>query len=204
MAAAPEFHLPLAPADLLRDGGPGRYVVQEVLLARELPPALAGKGSPHPLPGGARSCSASRPSPPASLRVFPQLSGPPSVRGARWPCCSTSTACTACCSEYGARTGRDGTGRALGPLAGALCSPNLRPVFVPQPLPNRGHGCQGGRPGADDARWVLAVSGRRGTNGEVVFPWQLNDDIKANVTRPAGLHPRLTPVIRVCNLGGRC
>ncbi|NXW72859.1 CND1 protein, partial [Hirundo rustica] len=42
MAAAPEFHLPLAPADLLRDGGPGRYVVREVLPARELPPALAG------------------------------------------------------------------------------------------------------------------------------------------------------------------
>ncbi|NWZ38268.1 CND1 protein, partial [Brachypodius atriceps] len=41
MAAPPEFHLPLAPADLLRDGGPGRYVVQEVLPARELPPALA-------------------------------------------------------------------------------------------------------------------------------------------------------------------
>ncbi|NXE95196.1 CND1 protein, partial [Menura novaehollandiae] len=41
MAAAPEFHLPLAPADLLRDGGPGRYVVQEVLPARELPSALA-------------------------------------------------------------------------------------------------------------------------------------------------------------------
>ncbi|XP_063250321.1 condensin complex subunit 1 isoform X2 [Prinia subflava] len=41
MAAAPEFHLPLAPADLLRDGGPGRYVVREVLPARELPPALA-------------------------------------------------------------------------------------------------------------------------------------------------------------------
>ncbi|NWU63916.1 CND1 protein, partial [Pterocles burchelli] len=42
MAAAWEFHLPLAPADLLRDGGPGRYVVQEVLPARELPPALTG------------------------------------------------------------------------------------------------------------------------------------------------------------------
>ncbi|XP_039574078.1 condensin complex subunit 1 isoform X1 [Passer montanus] len=41
MAAAPEFHLPLAAADLLRDGGPGRYVVQEVLAARDLPPALA-------------------------------------------------------------------------------------------------------------------------------------------------------------------
>ncbi|NWV26460.1 CND1 protein, partial [Origma solitaria] len=41
MAAALEFHLPLAPADLLRDGGPGRYVVQEVLPARELQPALA-------------------------------------------------------------------------------------------------------------------------------------------------------------------
>ncbi|KAM6212507.1 condensin complex subunit 1 isoform 1-T1 [Sarcoramphus papa] len=40
MAAAWEFHLPLVPADLLRDGGPGRYVVQEVLPARELPPAL--------------------------------------------------------------------------------------------------------------------------------------------------------------------
>ncbi|XP_068258581.1 condensin complex subunit 1 isoform X1 [Nyctibius grandis] len=40
MAAAWEFHLPLSPADLLRDGGPGRYVVQEVLPARELPPAL--------------------------------------------------------------------------------------------------------------------------------------------------------------------
>ncbi|NXP05107.1 CND1 protein, partial [Thinocorus orbignyianus] len=35
-----EFHLPFAPADLLRDGGPGRYVVQEVLTPRELPPAL--------------------------------------------------------------------------------------------------------------------------------------------------------------------
>ncbi|NXE37455.1 CND1 protein, partial [Ptilorrhoa leucosticta] len=41
MAAVPEFHLPLTPADLLQDGGPGRYVVQEVLSARELPPALA-------------------------------------------------------------------------------------------------------------------------------------------------------------------
>ncbi|NWZ71750.1 CND1 protein, partial [Acrocephalus arundinaceus] len=41
MAAAPEFHLPLVAADLLRDGGPGRYVVQEVLPVSELPPALA-------------------------------------------------------------------------------------------------------------------------------------------------------------------
>ncbi|XP_039415961.1 condensin complex subunit 1 isoform X1 [Corvus cornix cornix] len=41
MAAVPEFHLPLAPADLLRDGGPGRYMVQEVLSTGELPPALA-------------------------------------------------------------------------------------------------------------------------------------------------------------------
>ncbi|NWY21165.1 CND1 protein, partial [Aphelocoma coerulescens] len=41
MAAVPEFHLPLAPADLLRDGGPGRYMVQEVLSTHELPPALA-------------------------------------------------------------------------------------------------------------------------------------------------------------------
>ncbi|KAM9277718.1 condensin complex subunit 1 [Cariama cristata] len=40
VAEAWEFHLPLAPADLLRDGGPGRYVVQEVLPVRELPPAL--------------------------------------------------------------------------------------------------------------------------------------------------------------------
>ncbi|RLV99038.1 hypothetical protein DV515_00010182 [Chloebia gouldiae] len=39
--ASPQFCLPLAPADLLRDGGPGRYVVREVLSARELPPALA-------------------------------------------------------------------------------------------------------------------------------------------------------------------
>ncbi|TRZ15379.1 hypothetical protein HGM15179_011761 [Zosterops borbonicus] len=41
MAAAPEFHLPLAPADLLRDSGPGRYTVRDVLLVSELPPALA-------------------------------------------------------------------------------------------------------------------------------------------------------------------
>ncbi|XP_030122722.4 condensin complex subunit 1 isoform X1 [Taeniopygia guttata] len=41
MAAVREFCLPLAPADLLRHGGPGRYVVREVLSARELPPALA-------------------------------------------------------------------------------------------------------------------------------------------------------------------
>ncbi|XP_031954600.1 condensin complex subunit 1 isoform X1 [Corvus moneduloides] len=41
MAAVPDFHLPLAPADLLRDGGPGRYMVQEVLSTGELPPALA-------------------------------------------------------------------------------------------------------------------------------------------------------------------
>ncbi|XP_075620114.1 condensin complex subunit 1 isoform X1 [Balearica regulorum gibbericeps] len=40
MAAPWEFHLPFAPADLLRDGGPGRYVVQEVLPACELPHAL--------------------------------------------------------------------------------------------------------------------------------------------------------------------
>ncbi|NXH51016.1 CND1 protein, partial [Dicaeum eximium] len=41
MAAAPEFYLPLAAADLLRYGGPGRYMVRDVLSARELPPALA-------------------------------------------------------------------------------------------------------------------------------------------------------------------
>ncbi|KAK2516781.1 Ncapd2 [Columba guinea] len=39
-AAAWEFHLPLVPTDLLRDSGPGRYVVQDILPARELPPAL--------------------------------------------------------------------------------------------------------------------------------------------------------------------
>ncbi|KAK2528299.1 condensin complex subunit 1 isoform X1 [Columba livia] len=39
-AAAWEFHLPLVPSDLLRDSGPGRYVVQDILPARELPPAL--------------------------------------------------------------------------------------------------------------------------------------------------------------------
>ncbi|XP_062428605.1 condensin complex subunit 1 [Rhea pennata] len=36
-----EFHLPLAPGDLLRGAGPGRYVVQEVLPARELAAPLA-------------------------------------------------------------------------------------------------------------------------------------------------------------------
>ncbi|KAM6321256.1 condensin complex subunit 1 [Aegotheles albertisi] len=36
-----EFRLPLEAADLLRDGGDGRYVVEEVLPARQLPPALA-------------------------------------------------------------------------------------------------------------------------------------------------------------------
>ncbi|KAM6418609.1 condensin complex subunit 1 [Pluvialis apricaria] len=40
MAAAWEFSLPLVPADLLRDSGPGHYVVEEVLTIRELPPAL--------------------------------------------------------------------------------------------------------------------------------------------------------------------
>ncbi|XP_074013435.1 condensin complex subunit 1 [Numenius arquata] len=40
MASSWEFHLPFAPADLLQDGGPGRYMVQEVLTVRELPPAL--------------------------------------------------------------------------------------------------------------------------------------------------------------------
>ncbi|NXU90728.1 CND1 protein, partial [Xiphorhynchus elegans] len=40
-AAVPQFQLPLAPADLLRDDGRGHYVVQEVLPLRELPPALA-------------------------------------------------------------------------------------------------------------------------------------------------------------------
>ncbi|XP_064500638.1 condensin complex subunit 1 isoform X2 [Pseudopipra pipra] len=39
--AAPQFQLPLSPADLLRDNGRGDYVVQEVLPIRELPPALA-------------------------------------------------------------------------------------------------------------------------------------------------------------------
>ncbi|KAM6309776.1 condensin complex subunit 1 [Podargus strigoides] len=40
MAAAWEFHLPLVPADLLRHSGSGRYVVRQVLSARELRPAL--------------------------------------------------------------------------------------------------------------------------------------------------------------------
>lgn len=46
-AAAWEFHLPLVPSDLLRDSGPGRYVVQDILPARELPPALTGKARPY-------------------------------------------------------------------------------------------------------------------------------------------------------------
>ncbi|KAM6290268.1 condensin complex subunit 1 [Porphyrio hochstetteri] len=41
MAAVREFCLPFAPAELLRDDGSGRYVVQEVLPVCELPPALA-------------------------------------------------------------------------------------------------------------------------------------------------------------------
>ncbi|KAM9300116.1 condensin complex subunit 1 [Morus bassanus] len=40
-AASWEFHLPLVPADLLRDSGPGCYVVQEVLPVPEIPSALA-------------------------------------------------------------------------------------------------------------------------------------------------------------------
>ncbi|KAJ7418649.1 Condensin complex subunit 1 [Pitangus sulphuratus] len=40
-AAAPQFQLPLALPDLLRDDGRGHYVVQEVLPVRELPPSLA-------------------------------------------------------------------------------------------------------------------------------------------------------------------
>ncbi|XP_054242817.1 condensin complex subunit 1 [Indicator indicator] len=40
MAAAWEFQLPLAPGDLLRCGGYGRYVVQDVLPVRELSPAI--------------------------------------------------------------------------------------------------------------------------------------------------------------------
>ncbi|NXL30673.1 CND1 protein, partial [Glaucidium brasilianum] len=39
-AAAWEFHLPLVPTDLRRDDGRGGYVVQKVMSARELPPAL--------------------------------------------------------------------------------------------------------------------------------------------------------------------
>lgn len=77
MEAAWEFHLPLAPADLLRDGDPGRYVVQEVLPVRELPPALVGKGLPPCTPPGlvrsyrwltaVTACVV----PPAPLRVSP-------------------------------------------------------------------------------------------------------------------------------------
>ncbi|NWT03132.1 CND1 protein, partial [Mionectes macconnelli] len=40
-AAGPQFQLPVAPADLLRDDGGGHYVVQEVLPVRELPTSLA-------------------------------------------------------------------------------------------------------------------------------------------------------------------
>ncbi|XP_047907518.2 condensin complex subunit 1 [Anser cygnoides] len=40
MAAPFDFQLPLVADDLLRGGGVGRYVVQDVLSARELPPAL--------------------------------------------------------------------------------------------------------------------------------------------------------------------
>ncbi|KAM9565485.1 condensin complex subunit 1 isoform 2-T2 [Guaruba guarouba] len=40
MVAVPEFRLPLVPADLLREGGPAQYTVQEVLPVRDLPPAL--------------------------------------------------------------------------------------------------------------------------------------------------------------------
>lgn len=37
-----EFHLPLAPADLLRSAGSSQYVVQEVLPLNQLPEQLAG------------------------------------------------------------------------------------------------------------------------------------------------------------------
>ncbi|XP_065532365.1 condensin complex subunit 1 isoform X2 [Lathamus discolor] len=40
MVAVLEFHLPLVPADLLRESSPGQYAVQEVLPVRDLPPAL--------------------------------------------------------------------------------------------------------------------------------------------------------------------
>ncbi|XP_062489144.1 condensin complex subunit 1 isoform X2 [Pezoporus occidentalis] len=40
MGAVREFHLPLVPADLLRESSPGQYTVQEVLPVRDLPPAL--------------------------------------------------------------------------------------------------------------------------------------------------------------------
>uniref|UniRef100_A0A8C0G1J4 Uncharacterized protein n=1 Tax=Chelonoidis abingdonii TaxID=106734 RepID=A0A8C0G1J4_CHEAB len=36
-----EFHLPLAPADLLRSGGPAQYVVQEVLAPAQVAGQLA-------------------------------------------------------------------------------------------------------------------------------------------------------------------
>lgn len=64
MAAAREFYLPLSPADLLRDCGPGRYVVQEVLPARELPSALTGKAPTYthtPLTAWPGSTAGSRP-----------------------------------------------------------------------------------------------------------------------------------------------
>lgn len=42
-APAWEFHLPLAPSDLLRTAGPAQYAVQEVLPPKQLPRQLAGR-----------------------------------------------------------------------------------------------------------------------------------------------------------------
>uniref|UniRef100_A0A8C3CL67 Uncharacterized protein n=1 Tax=Cairina moschata TaxID=8855 RepID=A0A8C3CL67_CAIMO len=80
MAAPCDFQLPLVAGDLLRGGGAGRYVVQDVLSGRELPPAVAAvrarcKGRPteNPLPhipGKANPRGASAPS-----ECFSQLTG---------------------------------------------------------------------------------------------------------------------------------
>ncbi|NXN31545.1 CND1 protein, partial [Nycticryphes semicollaris] len=69
-----EFHLPFVPTDLLRDSGPGRYVVQEVLTVRELPPALRGKAS-HPSRTGRLSPPSHGPD-----RVRPSLRFPAAFR----------------------------------------------------------------------------------------------------------------------------
>lgn len=38
-----EFHLPLSPEELLKNGGVNQYVVQEVLSIKQLPAQLRGK-----------------------------------------------------------------------------------------------------------------------------------------------------------------
>lgn len=67
-------------------------------------------------------------------------------------------------------------------------------MLAPQPLPSPGYRCQGGCPGADDARWVFAFSGQNWSHREVAPGQQFDDDIKANVTQPAGLLLQSIPV----------